>query len=146
VVLGDQLVRHDTAIVAQDLAHDSTVVILPANAPAATGIEEVVDDQTVVVLILDVFAIHDPTTRGLLALEENTRGSHRLPSGERGKKLTADRDLELTGPMVRSRVALVKQHVAFSPAGSEIILAVSVSKELPKQTCCGCDLTIRSYS
>src|SRR5262249_43981730 len=84
LMLGEEFVYHDSAVVTDHFAFYAAVVVVVADAAAAAGVVEVVGDQAVFILILVVFAVHKPPTRGSLALEANSRGSHRSLSLGRG--------------------------------------------------------------
>jgi hypothetical protein len=76
----DELVHQDLAVVADDPFADASVMELVMDGPAAAGIVVVIADQAVLVSVLDMLSVEDPTTGSFLALEGAGRASHRGPS------------------------------------------------------------------
>src|SRR5262245_13332144 len=79
LVLGLEFVVQHLAVVADHPAGDSAVVVLVLKDATAARIEPLVADQAVVVLILEVLAIHEAATRGLLVLEGRSCYAHGQP-------------------------------------------------------------------
>src|SRR5262245_11012727 len=82
-VLGLELVGKDLAVVADHAARDRAVVVLVVDDAAAAGVEPLVADQAVVVLVLVVFSVHDAAARGPFTLKCGGGGTHRMPSVNR---------------------------------------------------------------
>jgi hypothetical protein len=76
----DELVHQDLTVVADDPFADASVMELVMDGPAAAGIVIVIAHQAIVVCILDMLSVEDPTTGGFLALEGAGRACHRGPS------------------------------------------------------------------
>src|SRR5262245_6125401 len=79
LVLGFELVGQDFAVVADHAAGDSAVVVLMVDDAAAAGVEPLVADQAIVVLVLKVVAGHDAAARGPLTLKGGCGGTHGNP-------------------------------------------------------------------
>src|SRR5262245_9772545 len=78
LALGEKLIHQDLAVVTDHLSAGGAVVVLVADHPAAAGVEHLVADQGLLVLVLKVLSVHDPPTRGLFVLEDSVCSSHRL--------------------------------------------------------------------
>src|SRR5262249_10114130 len=88
VVLRDELVHEDGAVVMDDFTLEAAVGVLVDDAAAATGVVQVVGQPATIVLFLIVLSVHDLPTRGPAPRGLGGHGNHRLssfgPSGPGG--------------------------------------------------------------
>src|SRR5262245_56900348 len=82
MVFGVTLVRQDLAVVANHAAGNAAVVVLVTDNPTAAIVEPFIADQAVVVLVLEVFTVHDVPARGACAGESSSDLRHRHPPSQ----------------------------------------------------------------
>src|SRR5262245_53318310 len=97
LMLRFELVHQNLAVVADHPATHGAVMVLVADDPAAAGVEELIADEAILVLVLVVLPVHDPAARGLLARKADVRGRHARPSFTDGRSTWPANPEELSG-------------------------------------------------